>query len=95
MGGYRVELTPAAQRQLERLRGPALLAMRGVILGLAVVPLPPSAGKIGGSPDLWRIRVRVDGDPWRVVYQLDHGARRVIVTRVVRRDEASYRRVVR
>ncbi len=84
-------LTPAVERQLDRLRGPDVAAIRGVILGLADEPKPPGARKLAGSDDLWRIRVRVDQQPWRVVYQLLPNERLIIITQVVRRDEATYR----
>jgi mRNA-degrading endonuclease RelE of RelBE toxin-antitoxin system len=64
---YRVMLTPAAQRQLDRLRGSDFVAMRGVIVALADEPRPPTAGKVAGTTDLWRVRVRIDGAPWRVI----------------------------
>lgn len=89
--GYRVVIAPAAQRPLERLRGVALVALRGVILGLADEPRPAAAAKLAGRRNLWRIRVRIDGRPWRVVYQLDETERMVIVTRVAPRDEGTYR----
>jgi mRNA interferase RelE/StbE len=92
---YRVALTPAAQRQLTKLRGATLLALRGVILALGEDPQPSGARRLIGTVDLWRVRVSVDGVPWRVVYQLRSGERMVIVTRVVRRDEGTYRRLPR
>lgn len=91
MATYRVVLTPAAQRQLRELRGSVLLALRGVILALGTELRPRGARKLSGSPDLWRIRVRIDGQPWRVVYQLRSGEKVVLITRVVRRDEGTYR----
>ena len=91
MDQYRVTLTPAAQRQLDRLRGPAFVAMRGVILALADEPRPPTAGKVTGAADLWRVRVRIDGASWRVIYQLRSDERLVLITRVARRDESTYR----
>ena len=91
MASYRVVLTPAAQRQLPGLRGTVLLALRGVILALGTEPMPPGARKLSGSDDLWRIRLRIDGQPWRVVYQLRSNERVVVVTRVARRDEGTYR----
>lgn len=78
-------------RQLERLRGSTLVALRGVILGLAEEPRPAGARKLVDG-DLWRVRVRIDGVPWRVLYQIRDRDRMVIVTRVTRRDEATYRR---
>jgi mRNA-degrading endonuclease RelE of RelBE toxin-antitoxin system len=88
---FRVTLTPAAQRQLDRLRGPAFVTMRGVILALADDPRPVTPGRLVGTADLWRVRVRIDGTPWRVIYQLRNDERLVLITRVARRDESTYR----
>jgi len=68
------------------------MALRGVILALADDRRPPGAQKLRGT-DLWRIRVRIDGAPWRVVYQVRDSERLVVVTRVARRDESTYRRL--
>ncbi len=88
---HRVELTPAAARQLGRVRGATLLALRGAILSLAGDPRPHGVRKLAGADDLWRIRVRVDGEPWRIVYQVRDAERLVVVTRVARRDDVTYR----
>jgi len=92
MSPWRVELTPAAARRLRSVRPDALLALRGVILGLADDQHPPRAARLRGT-DLWRVRVRIDGILWRVVYQLRNRERLVVATRVARRDEATYRRL--
>ena len=92
MPPWRVELTPVAARRLRRIRPEELLALRGVILGLADERHPPGASKLVGT-DLWRVRVRIDRVPWRVVYQLRDAERLVVVTRIARRDEATYRRL--
>lgn len=93
MPAWRVVLTPAAQRHIDRLRGVDLIALRGVILALAEEPRPPGAAKLAGATDLWRVRVRIDGQPWRIVYQLRTRERLVAITRVARRDEGTYRRL--
>jgi len=67
-----------------------VVALRGVILSLADEPYPAGARKLA-TTDLWRVRVRIDGIPWRVVYQARAADQLIVVTRVVRRDEASYR----
>lgn len=90
---YRVLLTPAAQPQLDRLRGVAAIALRGVILALVNEPRPVGASKLAGKGNLWRLRLRVDGEPWRVVYQLRERERLVIVTRIARRNEGTYRSI--
>jgi hypothetical protein len=46
---------------------------------------------LSGSDDLWRIRLRLDGQPWRVVDQLRSKERTVVVTRLAKRDEGTYR----
>ena len=68
---YAVLLRPAAARQLRRLRGASFIALRGVVLALSDEPRPRGATKLVGTQDGWRLRVRVDGRPWRVVYTID------------------------
>jgi len=88
---YRVILTPAAEQQLDRARGAALLALRGVILALSDEPRPPGAARVAGRRNLWRVRVRIDGQPWRVIFVLDDRDKTVLVTLVARRDEGTSR----
>jgi mRNA interferase RelE/StbE len=90
---YRVLLTPAAARELGRLRGDAWVALRGVILRLGDEPRPAASTKLSGTTSLWRLRVRVDGRPWRVIYTLDDDRQTVVIRRVVPRDEGTYRRL--
>jgi mRNA interferase RelE/StbE len=85
---FRVDLAPAAQRQLRRLPPGVAASLRGPILALAVEPRPPGATKLAGS-ELWRLRV---GDV-RVIYAIDDKRRLVVVLRVARRSESTYRRV--
>lgn len=91
---FRVELTPTAARQLRRLSDVQALALRGVILALGADPRPSGSRKIAGS-NLWRLRVRIDGVPWRVVYQVRAKDDVVVIARVARRDAATYRRLNR
>lgn len=83
-----MELAPAAHRQLSRLPPGAAAALRGPILALGIDPRPANVAKLAGA-DLWRIRV---GD-LRVIYAIDDAAGLVIVLRVARRSESTYRRV--
>ncbi len=87
---YRVVLVAGSARVLERLRGPIKVALRGAILALADDPHPAGSRKLSGV-DLYRVRLRIDGVPWRILYQVRKGERVVLVTRVVRRDESTYR----
>jgi mRNA interferase RelE/StbE len=85
---WRVELAPAAQRQLRKLPPAETARLRGPILALARDPRPAGAAPLVGSA-FWRLRV---GDV-RIVYAIDEAARIVVVVRVARRGESTYRRV--
>jgi len=85
---WRVDLAPAAQRQLRKLPPDATARVRGPILSLGRDPWPPGAVALGGSSS-WRQRV---GD-LRIVYGIDEAARTIVVLRVARRNESAYRRV--
>jgi mRNA interferase RelE/StbE len=83
---YRVELSPAAARQLRRLPPGEAARLRGPILALGLEPRPPGAVLLTDSA-WWRIRV---GD-LRVIYTIDDTQRLVIVLRAARRNERTYR----
>jgi mRNA interferase RelE/StbE len=85
---YRVKLAPAAQRQLSRLPPGATAQLRAPILALGLDPRPSAATKLSGT-EFWRLRV----GPFRIVYSIDAPNRIVVVVRVARRSEATYRRV--
>jgi mRNA interferase RelE/StbE len=87
-GGRRVEIAPAAQRQLRRLPPGEAARLRGPILALAIDARPPGATKLVRTP-FWRLRI---GD-LRIVYAIDDSAGVVVVLRVARRSESTYRRV--
>jgi mRNA interferase RelE/StbE len=86
--GWKVILAPAAQRQLRRLPPGDAARARAPILALALDPRPPSATRIHGA-DFLRVR---SGD-LRIVYAVDDAAREVVVLRVARRSESTYRRI--
>jgi mRNA interferase RelE/StbE len=85
-GRYRVDLAPAAQRELRRFPPGDAARLRGPILALAIEPRPFGAAKLVDSA-FWRLRV---GD-LRIVYLIDDAARLVVVLRVARRSERTYR----
>lgn len=85
---WKVELAPAAQRQLRKLPPDATVRARGPILALGFDPRPPGADRLAASP-FWRLR---SGD-LRIVYAIDDAARSVVILRVARRNESVYRRV--
>jgi mRNA interferase RelE/StbE len=87
-GRYRVELAPAAKRQLRRLPPGDAARFRGPILTLGITPRPRGATKLAGS-DIWRLRV----GELRIIYLIDDEDRLVVVLKVARRSESTYRRV--
>ncbi|MGK2850391.1 MAG: type II toxin-antitoxin system RelE family toxin [Candidatus Limnocylindrales bacterium] len=85
-GRLPVEVAPAAQRDLRRLPPGDTARLRGPILALALDPHPAGVAKLVGT-EFWRLRV---GD-LRVIYAIDDSARAVIVLKVARRSESTYR----
>lgn len=83
---YRVELTRNAQRQLKRLPARDAARLRGPILALGWVQHPPGGIRLRDR-DYWRLRV---GD-LRIVYLVDDERRLVVILRVARRNEGTYR----
>lgn len=79
---YRIELRPAAARQLRKLDPPTARRIQGVIALLADDPRPPASRPLTGRP-AWRVRV---GD-YRVVYTFEDDRLLVVaVTLGHRRD---------
>jgi mRNA interferase RelE/StbE len=86
--GRRVELAPAAQRQLRRLPPGDAARLRGPILALGIDPRPRGSSKLAGT-EFWRLRV---GD-LRLIYVIEDDDRLIVVLKVARRSESTYRRV--
>ena len=86
---YRVELRPAAARELRKLDRPARDRIAKVLALLAEDPRPPAAKMLVSDdlPRLWRVRT---GD-YRVIYSIDDQTVLVLVVNVRHRREA-YRR---
>jgi len=85
---FRVELTRAAERELRKLPANAAARLRGPILALGSDPRPQGASALTGTPFL-RLRV----GELRVIYLVDDARRLVVVLRVARRAESTYRRI--
>ena len=83
---YRVELSRNAQRQLKRLPARDAAALRGPILALGWVQRPPGATRLPDR-DYWRLRI----GELRIIYAIDDKRLLVIVLRVARRNEQTYR----
>lgn len=80
---YRIELSPAAARQLRKLDAPARRRIRAVVELLAQEPRPAGAKKIVGGDGEWRVRT---GD-YRVIYEVRDGVLLVLVLAVGHRRD--------
>ena len=85
---YRVELAPAAQRDLRRLPREVQARLATPIQALAENPRPVGVRKLRGEEQTWRIRV----GPYRVVYDIHDDRALVVIMKVARRSETPYRR---
>ena len=80
---YEIYLERAAERDLKRIPAGDFHRVVARMKGLAENPRPPGARKISRSEKDWRIRV---GD-YRILYEVDRGAKAVRVMRVRHRRE--------
>ena len=85
---YQINLQRVAQKQLDKLVGRDYLAVARVISALAQEPRPPRVEKLAES-GLWRVRVR----SYRVICPIDDKERLVIIVRIARRTEDTYKRL--
>ena len=86
--GYQARLRRAAQKQLDKLSGQDYEIVAQAISALEQEPRPSGVKKLAES-GLWRVRA----GQFRVIYRIDDKERLVIVVRVARRTEATYRRL--
>lgn len=84
---YRVEISPAAQRDLRAIPGAPREILAGAVRALGGEPRPVGVRKIRGSQNAWRIRVR----DYRVVYEVHDDRSLVVIIKVDRRRERTYR----
>ena len=85
---YRVELAPAAQRDLQRLPREIQARLTIPVQALAENPRPAGVRKLREEERTWRIRV----GPYRVVYDIHDDRDMVVILKVARRSETTYRR---
>ena len=88
---YRVEISPAADRDLEKLKSRIRMQdferLRNAVRSLADEPRPQGVGKIRGAEKAYRIRV----GNYRVVYDVYDSDNLVLILQVARRSETTYR----
>jgi mRNA interferase RelE/StbE len=89
---YKIEVSPAAGRDLDKLKGRInrrdFKRLREAIDGLAQEPRPEGVRKIKGLENAYRIRV----GSFRVVYDIYDSFVLILILQVSRRNEATYRR---
>ena len=85
---YRVEVAPAAVRQLRKLNPDARRRVQAAVELLADQPRPNAAKKLVGGDGEWRVRT---GD-YRIIYEVHDDALLVLVVAVVHRRDNSQRR---
>jgi mRNA interferase RelE/StbE len=88
---YRVEISPAADRDLEKLKSRIRMQdferLRNAVRNLAENPRPQGVRKIRGAEKAYRIRV----GNYRVVYDVYDSDNLVLILQVARRSETTYR----
>lgn len=85
---YRVEVAPAALRQLRKLDPPARRRVQAAIELLSDEPRPGGAKKLAGGDGEWRVRT---GD-YRIVYEIRDSVLLILVVAVGHRREIYRRR---
>jgi mRNA interferase RelE/StbE len=89
---YRIEISPAADRDLEKLKGRIRIQdferLRNAVRSLAENPRPQGVRKIRGAEQAHRIMV----GNYRVVYDVYDRDNLVLILQVARRSETTYRR---
>jgi len=88
---YRIEVAPAADRDLEKLKGRIrrqdFERLREAVNSLATEPRPQGIRKIKSAERAYRIRV----GNYRVVYEVYDSDKLVLILQVARRSETTYR----
>lgn len=88
---HRLEVSPAADRDLERLKGRMrkqdFERLREAVRSLAEEPRPQGVRKIKGADKAFRIRV----GNYRVVYEVYDSEHLVLILQIARRSETTYR----
>ena len=86
MNYYRVTLRRAAQKQLDKILGQPHETISTILHSLEAEPRPPNVGKLQGST-LWKIRV----GEYRIIFAVDDNKKDVIVVKICKRNENTYR----
>lgn len=88
---YRIEVAPAAEREIMKLRARIKIndfdRIRDAITNLTQEPRPQGVRKMKGAEKAYRIRV----GRYRVIYEVYDSDNLVLILLVTRRSETTYR----
>ncbi|HET9477661.1 MAG TPA: type II toxin-antitoxin system RelE/ParE family toxin [Dehalococcoidia bacterium] len=84
---YRIEYEARARKELTALPRHVRRQVSEAIEHLSTDPRPPGCRKISGTEDGYRIRV----GRYRVIYGVKEQVLVIVIVRVAKRDEATYR----
>ena len=85
---YRVEISPAGQRNLRRIPPRLRQRIEAAIYRLADEPHPRGSVKLRGEERAWRVRA----GRFRILYDVYPDELVVLILKVAVRNEATYRR---
>ncbi|MDD4859828.1 MAG: type II toxin-antitoxin system RelE/ParE family toxin [Dehalococcoidales bacterium] len=83
---YQISIRHSAQKQLDKLSKQDFEPVSSVVSSLKREPRPVKVKKLAAS-GLWRIRI----GKFRIVYSVDDSERKVIIIRIARRAENTYK----
>ncbi len=84
---YRIELIPPARDEIRALPGAVREQALALVAALADEPRPARARKLERAPEIWRIWL---AGRWRVGYEIDDEAKRLLILRLRREGEIEF-----
>ena len=89
MDNYSIEISPAVEKDLKKLQNKIsnFDSLISVIDDLSIDPRPIGVRKIKGFDRTFRIRFR----SYRIIYDIYDKDNRVIILRILRRSESTYK----
>ena len=81
---YRIVFSQPAEKDLRGIRDRTILQrLSAAIEALAAEPHPPTAGKLRGVGDVWRLRV----GNWRICYAIESDRLVILILTVAQRSD--------
>jgi mRNA-degrading endonuclease RelE of RelBE toxin-antitoxin system len=86
---WRIRLLSQAEKEYDALSEAVRAAALAVLDALAEDPFPEGALAVGGHRNLYRVRFY--RDQYRMIYSVSKSQRKIVVTKIRRRNEKTYR----